>query len=246
MKLLKTRSFELAIYDAGNEASPKLALVLPGRLDTKDYANMQSHVAYLASKGYYAVSFDPPGTWDSPGDISLYTTTNYLRAINELIEHFGNKPTFVLGHSRGGSMALLAGTRNPYITHMVAVMSHHGATTVGLPNTKGETVKSLRDLPPGTSRTAEKKEFMLPYAYFEDQAQYDSLEDLTTCDKPKLFFYGTDDVLVTPDSVKAMYEAAADPKILHKLQTEHDYRLHEDMIAEVNQTVGQFLAEYPA
>ena len=242
--IVKTQSFELAIYGAGDEASSKLALVLPGRLDTKDYANMRSHVDYLATKGFYAISFDPPGTWDSPGGISLYTTTNYLLAINELIEHYDNKPTLVIGHSRGGSMALLAGTRNQYVTHMVAVMSHHGATTVGLPDHEGESVKSLRDLPPGTSRTIEKKEFMLPYAYFEDQLHYDSLEDLKTCDKPKLLFYGTDDVLVTPDSVKAMYEASADPKMLHELRTEHDYRLHADMIDEVNQTIGQFLAKY--
>jgi len=243
-KIVKTNSFELAIYATGNEQSHKLALVLPGRLDTKDYANMQSHVDYLASKGYYAVSFDPPGTWESPGDIGLYSTTNYLKAINELIEYYGNKPTLVIGHSRGGSMALLAGTTNQHVTHMVAVMSHHGPTTVGIPDTKGVATKSLRDLPPGTSRTTDKKEFMLPYAYFEDQTQYDALEALKTCDKPKLFFYGTEDVLVTSESVKAMYETAAEPKMLHELESEHDYRLHAAVIDEVNKVVADFLARF--
>lgn len=101
-KLIKTESFNLAVYQKGSPDSKKLALVLPGRLDTKDYPHMRSHVDFLASKGYLALSFDPPGSWESEGDISLYLTTNYLKAVKELINHFGNKPTLLIGHSRGG------------------------------------------------------------------------------------------------------------------------------------------------
>jgi len=239
--IIQTKSFKLAIYAQGDSSSPKLALVLPGRLDTKDYAHMQSHVDYLASKGYYAISFDPPGTWESPGDIELYTTTNYLKAINELIEYYGNKPTLIMGHSRGGSIALLAGTTNQLITHIVAIMSHHGPTTVGLPKDKDTVKPSYRDLPPGTSRTTERKEFFLPHSYFEDQQQYDALDNLKVSTKPKLFFYGTEDVLVTSDSVREMYELSAEPKVLHELKTEHDYRLHPEAMDEVNRAIGQFL-----
>ena len=240
--IVQTHSFELAIYARGNESADKLALVLPGRLDTKDYAHMTSHVDYLASIGYYAVSFDPPGTWESPGPIDLYTTTNYLKAINELIEHYGNKPTVLIGHSRGGSMALLAGTTNPFVTHMVAIMSHHGPSTVGKPEDQSVITPSLRDLPPGTSRTTQHKEFFLPYSYFVDQQQYDALEKLRSSKKSKLFFYGTRDVLVSPESVKSMYDVSAEPKIIHHLNSEHDYRLHPEIIDEVNNAMSEFLS----
>src|SRR3989344_7326448 len=113
--MIKTSSFELAEYQQGDTNSSKLALVLPGKLDTKDYPHMRSHVDFLAGKGYLAVSFDPPGTWESPGDISLYTMTNYLRSVNELIEHFGNKPTFVMGHSLDGALAMEASFRNEVV-----------------------------------------------------------------------------------------------------------------------------------
>ena len=86
MELIKTKSFELAAYSKGLITSNKLAIVLPGRLDTKDYPNIQGHVEYLAKRGFYALSFDPPGTRESLGDISLYTTTNYVKAVNEVIE----------------------------------------------------------------------------------------------------------------------------------------------------------------
>ena len=51
MKMIKIPNFELAIISQGDENSSKLAIVIPGRLDTKDYANNPSHVNFLASKG---------------------------------------------------------------------------------------------------------------------------------------------------------------------------------------------------
>ena len=66
MNIIKTKTFELAAYTKGDQNSPKLALVLPGRLDTKDYIHNTSLVDYLSRRGYFALSFDPPGTWESP------------------------------------------------------------------------------------------------------------------------------------------------------------------------------------
>src|SRR3989344_8097436 len=123
MERIRTQFFELAANIKGNKDSKKLALALPGRLDTKDYACFTSHIEYLARKGFLAVSFDPPGTWESPGGIELFTTTNYIKAVNELIEYFGNKPTFLLGHSRGAAVSILAGTANPHVKGFVAIMA---------------------------------------------------------------------------------------------------------------------------
>ena len=98
---IRTKSFELAVSTFGDPHAERLALLLPGRLESKDYAHLQSHAAYLAGRDYYAVAFDPPGSWDSPGGIQAYTVTNYLQAVRELIEYYGNKPTLLLGHSLG-------------------------------------------------------------------------------------------------------------------------------------------------
>lgn len=244
MPLIQTKNFSLATYAQGDPNSSKLAIVIPGRLDSKDYAHMREHVDFLASRGYYALSFDPPGTWESPGDISLYSTTNSLKATNELIAYFGNKPTILVGHSRGGTNAMLAGMTSLQVTHFVAVMSHHGPTKVDLPKAGHDVVTSHRDIPPGTIRTTEQKEFVLPISYFKDQLQYDALEGLKQSVKPKLFFYGMKDALVTPDTVREAYQVAAEPKMIHELNSEHDYRLHPEVIAEVNATIGKFLDRY--
>lgn len=236
MDLIKTPSFELAVYQRGDKNAEKLALCLPGRLDTKDYANMRSHVDFLASKGYLAISFDPPGTWESPGDISLYTVPNYLKAVDELIELHGNRPTVVVGHSRGGTMAMIVGINNEYITHFVAVMSHYGPSE--RPDVDGDMRVSYRDLPPGTEETEEKKRFDLPMSYFNDPTSYTGLE---SCTKPKLFFLGKNDDVVLPEDVRETFNLAAEPKQLCELDSDHDYRYHPDVIAKVEEVIFQFL-----
>lgn len=244
MKVAKTNSFEIAVYEKGNKNSPKLALVIPGRLDTKDYVHMTSLVDHLASKGYFAVTFDPPGTWESPGGIDLYSTTNTLKAIDELIEYYGNRPTLLVGHSRGGCNAMLSCCSNQYATGFIAIMSNSGQSKVDHPGQNDTVHMSYRDMPPGTARTAEQKEFPLPVSYFDDNAKYDAKEGLENCQKPKLFFYGAQDALVSEKAVRETYELSAEPKMIHELDTEHDYRLHPDIIAEVNNVIDEFLSKY--
>lgn len=244
-EIIKTKSFELAVYSKGNPSAPKLAIVIPGRLDTKDYIHNTSLVGYLADRGYLALSFDPPGTWESPGGIELYTTTNYLRAVDELIEHFNNKPTLLAGHSRGGTIAMLAGQENPHVTRFIPIFSYYGAPSYpGEERIVNGRVISYRDLPPGTEKTKEQKKFELPLNYFEDGKQYNALPGLRTCTKPKLFFYGTEDDMNNPEDVKEAYEESVEPKMIHAINSDHDYRYHPEAMEEVNRVIGQFLDRY--
>lgn len=239
--LLQTENFKLATYAQGDEDAARLAIVAPGRLDTKDYAHIVSHVDHLAQLGYYAISFDGPGTWESPGKIEEYTTTNILRATHEIIQHFHNRPTALIGHSRGGSIAMLAAAENTNVSHLVAIMSYAGPTNVGVPADRNSATIEVRDLPPGTARSAAQRRFELPYSYFADQQQYDPLTALGVFDKPKLFFYGTQDELVTEEDVLEGYHAAAAPKDMYALHAPHDYRLYPEVIDEVNLAIGAFL-----
>ncbi len=243
MSIVKTKSFELDVYEKGDPNAEKLALVLPGRLDTKDYAHMTSLVDRLAEEGYFAVSFDPPGTWGSGEDINQYTTKNYLKAIQELIELYGRKPTLTIGHSRGGSMALLAAVKCDEVISCVAIMSNYAASSPKLESIETGFEDSARDLAPGTERTAQKKRFKLPISYFEDGDMFD-LKELAACTKPKLFFWGNQDQILGKDQILRGFNAASEPKKLIELNTEHDYRLHSDVGELVNNNVIKFLKEY--
>lgn len=245
MKILKTKTFELAVYEKGDPNSSKIAIVIPGRLDTEDYVHNTSLVDFLASRGYFALSFDPAGTWESPGDIGLYTTTNLIKSVDELIEFFGNKPTILAGHSRGGTIAMLAGPKNPHVTHIIPIFSYYGAPSDPADEriVDGKVI-SYRDLPPGNEKTKEQKEFRLPLNYFEDGKQYNALVGLKNCAKPKLFFYGVEDNMNDPEDVKTAYQESAEPKEIHALNSDHDYRYHPEIIEEANQVIGKFLDKY--
>lgn len=243
MDTIKTKTFEVAVYRKGDPSSSKLTIVTPGRLDTKDYVHNTSLVDELASLGYFALAYDPPGTWESPGGTDLYTTTNCLKVIDELIEHFGNKDTVLIGHSRGGSISMLGGMRNPHVTRFIPIFSYHGAPQSPDPDELVNGVKvSYRDLPPGKVRTKERKKFELPLSYFKDGEQYNALPGLRECNKPKLFFYGTKDVLIEPDDVREAFDASAEPKQIHEIDSEHDYRLSPSAVDEVNRTIAEFLS----
>lgn len=243
-KIIKTKSFELAVLARGDENAKKLALLLPGRLDTKDYACFPSHADYLAEHGFYAVAFDPPGTWESPGDLDLYTTTNYIKAVNELIEYFGNKPTLLMGHSRGAAVSIFASV-NHAVVGIVPVMANFGEPTAPGEEAMQKGYKiSYRDLPPGTSKTEEQKEFKLPIAYWTDGEQYNAGEILKTCNKPKLLIYGDQDEFTPVDVVKKLFDEIPEPKMIKELHCNHDYRYSPEAIDEVNKELGKFLSIY--
>lgn len=244
MQLIKTKSFELAVNIRGDKISEKLAIALPGRLDTKDYACFDAHLECLAEKGFFAISFDPPGTWESPGGIELFTTTNCIKVVNELIEYFGDKPTFLIGHSRGGTVSILAGVTNPHVIGFAPIMATYGEPTGFHPEARERVKISYRDLPPGTSKTNGQKEFALPINYFLDGQKYNVVDVLKKCTKPKLLFYGTRDEFTTPERVKEVFMTIPEPKILYELDTDHNYRYHSEVIEEVNNAIVEFLDKF--
>ncbi|KKQ27797.1 MAG: Alpha/beta hydrolase fold protein [Candidatus Magasanikbacteria bacterium GW2011_GWC2_37_14] len=242
MNIIKTKSFELAVNIKGDPSSTKLAILIPGRLDTKDYCNFVSHANYLVSKSFFVVAFDPPGTWDSPGGIDIYSTTNYIIAVNELIEYFGNKSTLLLGHSRGAATAILAGAPNPNVIGIVSIIANYGKPTPLDQESLQKGFKiSYRDLPPGNSPTKKQKEFLLPISYWEDGKNYDAGDSLKKCSKPKLLVYGSKDEFTTVEEVEKLYTLIPEPKMLKLVDSTHDYRYFPEAIEEINLVIGKFL-----
>ena len=186
-----------------------------------------------------------PGTWESGGDIALYSTTNYLSAISELIAHYGNRPTFVLGHSMGGTMAMHTAVTNPAVVALAALMSDpsfvpDASDTERLAKWEASGSKrSYRDLPGNRQAT---RQFKLPYAFSEDARQYSAVNGLQTLVTPKLFVAGKQDTLITPEVVKLCYELSAEPKSFATLDTGHDYRRDEAAIRAANVLLDNFLS----
>lgn len=244
MNFLETKSYKVAINSQGDANATKVAILMPGRLDTKDYANFVSHVAFLANMGFYAIAIDVPGTWDSPGNLEDYTTSNYLKVVNELIHVLGNRPTLLLGHSRGGATAMLA-SRNTAVNGLVLVNAAYGNPSPPDPKKveNGALIES-RDLPPGTMRTKEQRLFSLPLAYFEDGPKHDVVGALNDFKGPKLLVHATKDEFETLERVKHIYDGLAEPKMFLEIDSTHDYRLYPEVIKSVETILAQFVQKY--
>lgn len=243
MLTIQTASFALAAYAAGKPDAKRLALCLPGFCDTKDYPDMQTCVDMLAHRGYYALSFDPPGTWQSAGDESDYTTTSYLQAITELIAHFGPRPTLLIGKSMGGRMAQLS-AKNDAVIGFVSVVGAADSPAADVEQEDWPTHPRHtphRDLP---NNPKQFRDFIIPYEFAVDAKQYNSLNELRGLTMPKLYIAGRDDVLVSPERLKQAYDASGEPKEFVVLPMGHDYRRDKGQLTLVSETVAHFLDVY--
>ncbi len=241
MQIIKTKSFEISILTQGDPDSRRLAILIPGRLDTKDYVNFTSHLELFSQKGFFAIALDHPGTWESPGEVE-YSTTNYIKAVNELIEYFGNKPTLLLGHSRGGAVAALVGTSNPVVIGIIMINASYGPPSKPDPKyIQNGYLLEHRDLPPGDRVTEEQKEFHLSLDYFKDGEKYDPVPDLKSFTKPKLLIHATEDEWESVENVKGVFSMIPEPKKFYELKGKHDYRRDAKAIEEVNSVIDEFV-----
>ena len=244
MEIIRTKSFEIAANKVGDDSLSKVALLMPGRLDTKDYINFVAHSKCLAKQGFLVIAFDPPGTWDSPGDLANYNTSTYLQVVNELIDCIGKQPTLLLGHSRGGATAMLAST-NPAVAGLVVVNAAYGNPSAPKPDeVVNGLLKEKRDLPPGATRTEEKRTFNLPMTYFEDGAKHDPLGALKSYKGPKLLVHATKDEFTPIEKVQEIYSGLPEPKQFLEIDCTHDYRLFPEAIKSVNRDLEEFVKHY--
>jgi alpha-beta hydrolase superfamily lysophospholipase len=235
-----------AVIHYPDKSTKKLAVLCPGYLDSKDYSHLVELAKALCKQGYVVVRFDPTGTWESEGNISDYTISQYFDDIRHIIDYMlsQNKYTQILigGHSRGGEVSVLYASRNNKITGVLGIMPSHGPVT-GQKRKKWEltgTNISFRDLPTDKNK---KIEFRVPFNYVLDRDKYNALSDIKKIKVPVVLLAGELDDLVLPTEVKELFENANNPKkylILKRIG--HGYRRNDKEILVVNNEILKLLS----
>lgn len=216
----------------------RLAILCPGYLDSKDYTHLVDLANELIKQGYTIVRFDPTGTWESEGDISEYTNTNYLKDIKSVLEFmlvkYPYKDVLLGGHSRGGTVSILYATRDPRITSVLGIMpsSEHTFTAKKDAQWKKDGVSiSSRDLPDKSG----VREFRVPYSHVDDRKRYDVVREVKRVKVPVLFIAGETDTIVPPQDVREIFKNANEPKKFILMPgIGHDYRHNPPEIKKVN------------
>ncbi|MHB8870875.1 MAG: alpha/beta hydrolase [Candidatus Doudnabacteria bacterium] len=230
-----------AVINDPNEKTDKLAILCPGFLDSKDYNGLLLLARDLANLGYTVVRFNPTGTWDSEGSIEKYTTTQYLKDIQNVLEYMLKESEYkhilLGGHSRGGQISLLYAARDSRISEIIAIMpsSPYTFTKEIRENWGKDGVRLVkRDIPEGNGT----KDFHVPFSHALDRDQYNVIEDIKKLHIPIIFIAGELDHLVKPEHVKNIFEIANNPKKFILLKNiGHDYRHNISQVEEVNKQI---------
>lgn len=227
----------------------KLAILLPGFLDSKDYAHLVDLDNRLKKQGYLTIRINPTGTWGDEKNIDKYSISQYLDDVDDTIERaterYGKLNEIVLaGHSLGGTIAMLYASGHNNITTVVAIMSPstylRGENEEKIKKWRDEGLKtSIRDLPNDSSA---KKKFVLPYRFIEDAQKYDASKEISKFKGDLLLIAGEKDNCVSLDQIKNVYDAANQHKELILIEDiGHDYRHNQPEIQIVNHEITNFI-----
>lgn len=220
----------------------KLALLLPGFLDSRDYLHMKVFEKRLQELGYIVERLDPCNLWKT-GDVSNYTITNYIKQVKEKVDSYkGQNPQEIvlIGHSMGGFTSIIAGSRIDEVTKIISLCPP--------PDRYGSAEEwensgfrySKRDLPEDPKKF---REFNVPYSFAEDGLQYSASEEVKKIHKPLMIFIALDDVIVPPELTEQIVKNANDPYVVRQPNMGHDFRFSQDECNIVLIEIEKFLGK---
>ncbi|MFH1525693.1 MAG: alpha/beta hydrolase [Bacteroidota bacterium] len=240
-KIPSTKGNLTIVIHYPKKKTDKLAILCPGYLDSKDYKHLVGLAEVLREQGYTVVRFEPTGTWESEGDISDYTTSQYLEDIKNVLEYMlsqaGYKQILLGGHSRGGQVSILYAARDSRISIVLGIMPSSGPIE-GQQREEWERTGisiSQRDLPDNKDK---KIEFRVPFHHVLDKDQYDAVGDAKKIKAPIILIAGELDDLVRPDDVREIFDSANEPKKFLVIPgIGHDYRYNDNEVSMVNEKI---------
>ena len=240
-------------YEKAATPENKLAVLLPGYLDSKDYPHLTTLAQDLRQIGYDTIRFDPTGTWESEGETSDFCITTYLGDLEEAISYATAEngkdyaDITLAGHSLGGQVGLIYAGQHPEITALVCIMSplqivNSAFTTSTYKKWKKDGLRiSKRDLPTDPDQF---RLFEVPYSFAEDRVRYEVATLAKQYKNKLLVIVGEGDIVITPEDGRQIYDTANEPKVLKSIpKIGHDYRHKPEEIREVNAPIIDFLSK---
>lgn len=215
----------------------KLALLLPGYIESPDYRHLVVIDNKLKDLGYTTLRVDPCNLWQS-GEVQNYTTTNYINQVKGIVEQYlpqGLEEIILIGHSLGSLVALEVGNIYEKVTKIVCL-----CPPIYLDRSDHKWVNgwriSKKDLP---NKPEEFREFAVPRSYVEDRRQYSMINALRDTKKPFVIIAGEDDPLLAD-----IKKTVSDLNISNFIKIKnmgHDFRQSEELCEQVAEEIERFI-----
>lgn len=218
----------------------KLALLLPGYLDSPDYLHMIIFEKRLKELGYTTERLDPCNLWKT-GDVNNYSITNYIKQTSDRIKYYKNqnpKEIVLIGHSLGGFVSIIAGSRNSEVTKIIALCPPPNRIKSKADWNGKKFRHSKRDLP---DNPMQFRSFDVPYSFAEDGLQYSAVNEVKNIYKSLMIFIALDDDVISPELTEKIVKNAKNPYVVRQPNMGHNFRKSEKECNLVMAEIEKFL-----
>lgn len=218
----------------------KLALLLPGYLDSPNYLHLMTFEKRLEELGYNVERLDPCNLW-STGNVNNYSVTNYVKQIKDRIDSYKNQQpeeVLLLGHSLGGFTSIVAGSLISDVTKIVALCPPSSIEGLAKKWDSKPSRVSKRDLPDDGFKY---REFDIPLTFVEDARKYSAIEAVRNIKKPLMIFIGMKDTSVPPTETEILVSNAIHPSVVRMENIGHDFRNSQQECNIVMNEIKKFL-----
>lgn len=215
----------------------KLALLLPGYIESPDYRHLVVVENYLKKRGYTTLRVDACNLWQT-GDGSKYLTSSYIKQVGDLIESYSSPDldeVVLIGHSLGCLVAAYLANINSRVTKIICL-----SPPISLDRSDHKWINGIRtskkDLPNDANSF---REFSVPFSFVEDRKQYSLAKSLQNNVKPVLVVIGVDDPSF--NEVKDLVQKLNIKDFIQISNMGHDFRQSEELCLQVSKEILNFL-----
>jgi pimeloyl-ACP methyl ester carboxylesterase len=195
---------------------PRGISIVAGHGYSSSKQNLDFLCSFLSSHGFSVYSFDFPGH-------KLGSSGGELRGVDDCIDAMfravafarerGDGATYTLGHSMGGMTAIFTAALDANILGTIAIATGYGRPT---------SLEALRKVGTTDFRSSYVVGATLPELVAGVEARYDELL-VRLGGRPSLYVSADRDGMVSPRSVRDLYERAPDPKSYATIDSDHTY-----------------------
>jgi alpha-beta hydrolase superfamily lysophospholipase len=195
---------------------PRGITLVAGHGYSSSKQNLDFLCSFLSSHGFGVYSLDFPGH-------KLGASGGELRGVEDCIDAMasvvafacerGDGSAYTLGHSMGGMTAIFTAALDDRILGTIAIATGYGRPT---------SLETLRKVGVADFRASYVIGVTLPELVAGVDARYEQLLG-RLAGRPSLFVSANRDAMVSPQSVRELFERAPEPKSLVTIDSDHTY-----------------------
>jgi pimeloyl-ACP methyl ester carboxylesterase len=195
---------------------PRRVSIVAGHGYSSSKQNLDFLCSFLASHGFGVYSLDFPGhkLGASGGELrGVDDCIDAMRRVVAFARERSDDEIYAMGHSMGGMTAIFSAALDPSIVGTIAIATGYGRPT---------SLEALRRVGVTDFRASYVVGVTLPELVAGVEARYDELL-ARLAGRPSLFVSASRDGMVSPRSVRDLYDRAPKPKSLVSVDSDHTY-----------------------